>query len=149
MRHRAFLRLAGSLGILLSPNLVWGQPQPTFPYADVASLGIAREQLTWLGNEINTWVGSGELVGAELLVLRSGQVVHHEAYGWSDREARRPLERNSIFTIQSMSKPFTAAAILTLVEEGLLSLGDPLRRYVPGFPNDSTTIHHLLTHTSG
>lgn len=148
MRHR-LVRLAAFLAILLSPDLVLGQPQPTFPYADVASLGVAREQLSWLGNEINTWVGSGELVGAELLVARSGQVIHHEAYGWSDREARRPLERNSIFTIQSMSKPFTAAAILTLVDEGLLSLDDPVRRHVPRFPNESTTIHHLLTHTSG
>ncbi len=59
------------------------------------------------------------------------------------------MERNSLFSIKSMSKPFTATAILILEEDGKLSLDDPVSRYVPTFTNDSTTIHHLLTHTSG
>jgi CubicO group peptidase (beta-lactamase class C family) len=102
-----------------------------------------------LGREIEEWVAAGELVGAELLIVRGGETIHHAAYGWSDREAQRPLDTNSIFAIQSMSKPFTALAVLQLVEEGRLSLDDRVIEHIPGFPDERVTIENLLTHTSG
>jgi CubicO group peptidase (beta-lactamase class C family) len=126
-----------------------GLVAPAFPYARPAEVGLSSEKLDRLGDEIVSWIANGELVGAELLVIKDGKAVCHEAYGWGDREARRPLRRNSIFTIQSMSKPFTATAALMLVEEGKLSLDDPVSRYVQGFTHDSITVRHLLSHTSG
>jgi CubicO group peptidase (beta-lactamase class C family) len=126
-----------------------GLVAPAFPYARPGEVGLSSEKLDRLGDEIVSWIANGELVGAELLVIRSGKAVFHEAYGWGDREARRPLRRNSIFTIQSMSKPFTATAALMLVEEGKLLLDDPVSRYVQGFTHDSITVRHLLSHTSG
>jgi CubicO group peptidase (beta-lactamase class C family) len=126
-----------------------GLVAPAFPYARPDEVGWSAEKLDQLGDEIVTWIENGELVGAELLVIKSGKAVFHEAYGWSDREARRPMRRNSIFTIQSMSKPFTATAVLMLMEEGNLSLDDPVSRFVPGFTHDSITVQHLLSHTSG
>ncbi|MDX1748140.1 MAG: serine hydrolase domain-containing protein, partial [Halobacteriales archaeon] len=99
---------------------------------------------------IVSWVASGELVGAELLIVKDGRAAFHEAYGWSDREEMRPVERSSIWSIKSMSKPFTATAILMLADDGDLSLDDPVSRYVPGFAgHDGTSIRHLLSHTSG
>jgi CubicO group peptidase (beta-lactamase class C family) len=126
-----------------------GLVAPAFHYARSAEVGLSSEQLDRLGDEIVSWIANGELVGAELLVVKNGKAVFHEAYGWDDREARRPLRRNSIYTIQSMSKPFTATAALMLVEEGKLSLDDPVSRYVQGFTHDSITVRHLLSHTSG
>lgn len=126
-----------------------GTASPAFPYAPPEEVGLSIAPLHRLGDEITGWVASGELVGAELLVIKNEKAVFHEAYGWSDREAGQPMERNSIFSIKSMSKPFTAAAALLLVEDGQLALDDPVSHYVPGFISDRVTIHHLLSQTSG
>jgi CubicO group peptidase (beta-lactamase class C family) len=122
---------------------------PAFRYVQPEEVGLSSEKLNRLGDDIVSWIANGELVGAELLVIKSGRAVFHEAYGWGNREARRPMRRNSIFTIQSMSKPFTATAVLMLVEAGKLSLDASVSRYVPGFTHDSIRIQHLLSHTSG
>ncbi len=126
-----------------------GVESPAFPYAQPEEVGLSSAKLKRLADEVAHWVAGGEIVGAELLIVKHRRVVLHEAFGWSDREERRPLVRNSLFSIKSMSKPFTAAAILMLEEEGKLALTDPVIRYIPTFTNDSTTIRHLLTHTSG
>jgi CubicO group peptidase (beta-lactamase class C family) len=127
-----------------------GLVAPAFPYARPAEVGLSSEKLDWLGDEIVSWAASGELVGAELLIVKDGRAVFHESYGWSDRERRLPVERNSIWWIGGASKPFVATAILLLAEEGKLSLADPVSRYIPNFAGDArTTIRNLLTHTSG
>ena len=116
-----------------------GVESPAFPYAQPEEVGLSSAKLKRLADEVAHWVAGGELVGAELLIVKDRRIVLHEAFGWSDREERRPMERNSIFSIKSMSKPFTAASILMLEEDGKLSLSDPVSRYVPTFTNDSTT----------
>lgn len=132
-----------------------GLVAPHFPYARPEEVGLSTETLNRIGDEITEWIGgdwiySGELVGAELLVVKDGKAVFHEAYGWSDRERQLPMRRNSIFSIKSMSKPFTATAVLMLVDERRLSLDDPVREHIPAFVGDPrTTIRHLLSHTSG
>ncbi|HUF89261.1 MAG TPA: serine hydrolase [Gemmatimonadota bacterium] len=127
-----------------------GIEDAAFPYAQPEDVGLSSEKLDRLGEEITEWVANGDLVGAELLIIKEGKAVFHEAYGWSDREARKPVERNSIWSIKSMSKPVTATAVLMLAERGKLSLDDPVSLYVPGFAGDKrTTIRHLLAQTSG
>ena len=94
--------------------------------------------------------GRQKVSGAELLIVKDGRSVFHEAYGWADREARKPVQRDAIWSIKSMSKPVTATAVLMLAEAGKLSLDDPVRRYIPGFAGgEGTRIRHLLAHTSG
>ncbi len=126
-----------------------GVESPAFPYAQPEEVGLSSAKLNRLADEVAHWVAGGEIVGAELLIVKDRRIVLHEAFGWADREERRPMERNFLFSIKSMSKPFSAAAILMLEEDGKLSLADPVSRYIPTFTNDSTTIYHLLTHTSG
>ena len=126
-----------------------GIENPAFPYAEPEQVGLSTEELARLDDEITSWVANGDLVGAELLIIKDGWAVFHEAYGWADREERRPMERNTIFSIMSMSKSFTATAVLMLAGAGDLSLDDPVSRYLPAFPDDETTIHHLLSQTSG
>lgn len=104
-----------------------GLVAPPFPYARPEEVGLSSETLNRIGDEITEWIGgdwiySGELVGAELLVVKDGTAVFHEAYGWSDRERQFPMRRNSIFSIKSMSKPVTATAVLMLADEGRLSI---------------------------
>ncbi|MEJ2258052.1 MAG: serine hydrolase [Woeseiaceae bacterium] len=92
------------------------------------------------------------MVGAEILIIQHGRTLLHEAYGWSDRDEKRPLERNSIYRIRSMTKPVTGTAVLMLVEDGKIALDDPVGRFLPSFDNkrsQSVTVRQLLTHTSG
>ncbi len=126
-----------------------GIENPAFPYVEPKEVGLASEKLNRLGDEITSWVANGELVGGELLIIKDGKAVFHEAYGWNDLEELRPMRRNSVFWAGSMGKPVTATAVLVLIEQGRLSLDDRVNEYIPEIPNDSLRIRHLLAHTSG
>lgn len=84
-----------------------------------------------------------------VLVAERGQILFSEAYGWENHEERDSLTLESSFQLASVSKQFTAAAILLLVQDGKLSLEDSIRNYFPQLPYYNTTIHHLLTHRAG
>jgi CubicO group peptidase (beta-lactamase class C family) len=92
----------------------------------------------------------GRLNGA-VLVRRHGQTVLERAYGAADRASGRPNTPETIYQIASISKQFTAAAILLLQEVGALSIHERLQTWAPGGPAgwEAITLHHLLTHTSG
>lgn len=94
---------------------------------------------------------TGRVPGAAVLVLRDGEPVVRKGYGLADLEQGTPVTPDTRFRLASVSKQFTAAAILLLVQDGSLSLDDPLRRWLPGLPpaTDGITLHHLLSHTSG
>jgi CubicO group peptidase (beta-lactamase class C family) len=85
------------------------------------------------------------------LVARGGDVVLHEGYGLADRENDVPYTAATVFDIGSITKQFTAAAILKLEEEGRLQTDDPISRFFPDVPEDKQpiTVHHLLTHSAG
>jgi CubicO group peptidase (beta-lactamase class C family) len=94
---------------------------------------------------------TGNVPGAALLVLRDGEAVVARGYGYADLERRIAVSPRSNFRLASLTKQFTAAAILLLAEDGVLSLDDPLRRWLPSLPDavDAVTLRHLLSHTSG
>ena len=99
---------------------------------------------------LEAWIGHGDLVGAEVLVIRGSEIILHEAYGWKDREAGVPMQTHSIYSLASLTKPVTALAVLMLVDEGALSLDDPVSRYIPDVGGDPrATVRDLLGHTSG
>lgn len=89
--------------------------------------------------------------GAAILVVDDGVVVFRRAYGMADLELEVELEPDMVFRLGSITKQFTAAAILLLAEDGKLALDDPLTRFLPEYPvgDEVPTIEHLLTHTSG
>jgi len=111
-------------------------------------------------------VASGRFAGAAMAVWRAGEM-QAGSVGWRDKEANLPIERDTIFRIASMTKPITSVAALMLLEEGKLSLDDPISRWAPEFGTmrvlrspagslDDTvpaqreiTIGDLLTHRSG
>jgi CubicO group peptidase (beta-lactamase class C family) len=122
----------------------------SFPHVAPAEVGVSSNGLQLLDQEINSWVESGQLIGGELLIIKDKKTIYHKVHGWADREAKRPLKLNAIWSIKSMTKPFTASAIMLLAEHGKLSLSDKVTNYLPKFAGDSsTTIAHLLSHTSG
>lgn len=89
--------------------------------------------------------------GGVLLIARQGNILYHKAFGNADLENNAPMQPDMIFRIGSITKQFTAVAILQLAEAGKLSLQDSIQTYLKNFPSKghTLTIEHLLTHTSG
>lgn len=94
---------------------------------------------------------AGDLPGAAVLVLHDGEVLARRGYGLADLEAGARVTPETRFRLASVSKQFTAAAILLLAQDGKLSLDDPVKRWLPSLPGaaDAITLKHLLTHSSG
>jgi CubicO group peptidase (beta-lactamase class C family) len=91
-----------------------------------------------------------ELPGLAVLVSRDGKIAYQSGFGFADVEKKTPVTTETKFRIGSISKQFTAAAILRLAEDGKLALTDPLEKFFPGFPRGGEImLHQLLTHTSG
>jgi CubicO group peptidase (beta-lactamase class C family) len=85
-----------------------------------------------------------------VLLAKGGKVLFEKGYGYADREAKVPNSGTTEFRIGSISKPFTAILVLQLQERGLLSLKDPVTKFIPDYPKgDSILVEHLLNHTSG
>jgi CubicO group peptidase (beta-lactamase class C family) len=102
-----------------------------------------------LDNYFQALEGAG--FSGAVLVARKGEVLLSKGYGLCDRRRKAPCTADTVFDIGSITKQFTAAAILKLEEAGKLRVEDPLSKHLPGVPDDkaAVTLHHLLTHTSG
>lgn len=89
--------------------------------------------------------------GAAVIVVREGKVIFRKGYGLANVELGVPVEPDMVFRLGSVTKQFTAVAILMLAEQGKLSLDDDLTKFLPDYPTkgQKITIEHLLTHTSG
>ncbi|MBW2268666.1 MAG: beta-lactamase family protein [Deltaproteobacteria bacterium] len=116
---------------------------------------------------MQAYVDEEKLAGLVTLIARRGKVAHFEAFGMQDREAARPMQRDTLFRIYSMTKPITSVAVLILFERGHFLLHDPITKYIPELeglrviedpagPLDRTrpleraiSIRDLLVHTSG
>jgi CubicO group peptidase (beta-lactamase class C family)/uncharacterized pyridoxamine 5'-phosphate oxidase family protein len=91
-----------------------------------------------------------ESSGAAVVVAKDGKILFEKGYGLGDVEHGVPVGLETKFRIGSITKQFTAAAILKLQEEGKLNVTDRLSKFIPDYPRgDEVTVHHLLTHTSG
>lgn len=89
--------------------------------------------------------------GATVIVTRGGRTIYSASRGLADIAGRRPLEAGTVFRLGSLTKQFTAAIVLQLVQEGRISLDDPVSRFLPDYPQPGAraTVRQLLTHTSG
>ena len=131
------------------------------------SVGISASPLNEIDTAMQALIDQGKFAGIATLIARYGKVAHFGCYGKLDLALDKPIQANSLFRIQSLTKPITAVAVLILYDEGHFDLDDPVSKWVPEFKNfkvmkDSTdinselvdlekeiTFRHLLTHTSG
>jgi CubicO group peptidase (beta-lactamase class C family) len=156
---RTFCQLVLVASSLAAPALAQGQQSAT-------RLGFSIDRLSRIDSVLQRAVSRGEIAGAVALVMHDGRPVYERAVGWSDREASRRMRVDDIFRIASQTKALTSVGIMALVEEGKLSLRDPVGRYIPAFERTTVimrsdtgraivparrriTIRDLLTHTSG
>lgn len=116
---------------------------------------------------VQPFVDRHELAGAVTMVAAKDSILDVEAFGYADIAAGREMTPDALFWIASMSKPITATAVMMLVDEGKLSLDDPIEKYLPEFkglmvvseqddehtllrrPSQLPTVRHVLSHTSG
>ena len=130
--------------------------------------GFCTARLQRIGSLMQGYVDRGDLAGMIATVARQGKTVYREKFGWADKEARKPMQDDTIFAIASMTKPITAVALMTLYEEGHFYLNTPVSKFIPAFKNVKVcagvaengsliltdidrpvTFRHLFTHTSG
>ena len=102
-----------------------------------------------LNRKVDSWIENGQVVGTEYMVFVGDELWVHEAKGWRDKENAVPMDLNTIFDIQSMTKPVVATGIFRLATQGLLDLDDPISKFIPTFAPHSTTIRQALTRTDG
>jgi len=128
-----------ALLVVLAPPLARGAEPTLDPDLRTAIDAAARETLASTGAP-----------SASIAVVRNGRVAYLQAYGSARLDPPAPAATSMRYSIGSVSKQFTASAILMLAEEGKLSLDDPVGRFVPGLTRaDAVTIRQLLSHTSG
>ena len=162
----ARLGLASLVAVTLAAAVPLAQAPATRQTASATRAGFSVERLKRVDALLQRYVDENRLAGAVALVLRDGQPVYERAVGWADKEANRKMTTDTIFRIASQTKAITSTAVLQLMEEGRIGLGDLVSKWVPAFatttvqvmgPNGPSvvpakraiTIRDLLTHTAG
>src|SRR5437660_114563 len=97
------------------------------------TVGLSGDRLRRIHETIQRHMESRQIAGAVTLVARKGNIAHLEAQGMMDLDSKKPMAKDSIFRIWSMSKPIAGVAILMLMEEGKVRLNDPVSKFIPEF----------------
>jgi len=127
---------------------------------EVAATGIERTECGALDEWMKSFLMEHSIPGGSLAVMRDGKLLYARGFGWADREAKTPVQPDSLFRIASVSKPITAVATLKLAEEKRLKVDDRVLDYLPFDPHFEAdgkfderwrqiTIAHCLSHTGG
>ena len=118
------------------------------PNMDMYNNASEAEKLDFIDQWLKNLSAKRKFNGA-ILIAVDGEEILMNTYGYSDVERTKPLTNQSSFRLASVSKQFTAMAIMILKEQGKLNFDDPVKNYLDNFPYKDVTIRHLLTHTSG
>jgi len=139
--RRSFFALSVSLFLLASLNV--GQVGAQTCYEKLKDIEAKVDAY------VKPYINAGGFSGT-ILMAKGGKILLSKGYGMANYELDVPNRPQTKFHIASVSKSFTAAAIMILQERGELSTNDALTKFIPDYPDgDKITIHHLLTHTSG
>jgi CubicO group peptidase (beta-lactamase class C family) len=139
---------------------------PVLPRVEADAVGMSSERLGRIRLALEREVKEGRIPGAVTAIARRGKIAYLEAVGYRDAAAQAPLWADAVFSIASMTKPMTSAAIMMLHEEGRLLLGDPVSKFLPALAHMKVvkpgsngtetvsaeremTVQDLLRHTSG
>ncbi len=138
------------------------QPTNSFTTAH-ESVTLTERYIANLDASTQAYLDQQRLSGTVSLLAHQGEIIYQSAQGYADIEAQTPMQENTLFRLASLTKPVTSVAAMILVEQGKLSLNDPISKYLPAFANlkvyvdESTrealekpiTIKNLLMHTAG
>jgi CubicO group peptidase (beta-lactamase class C family) len=96
-------------------------------------VGISSQRLQRIHDLVQRSIDAENFSGAVTLVARNGKIAHFEAQGLMDIETSKPIAKDTMFRIMSMTKPVVGVAVLMMVEEGKVRLNDPISRFIPEF----------------
>ena len=162
---RRLPRLAAFL--FLSLLSIRASPDWPLPVTTPAAAGFSAGRLDNLHRTLAASVDTGRYAGYVVLLARDGQIVDWRAHGWQDVAAHKPMARDSIVQIYSMTKIVTSVAVLMLLEDGKLKLDDPVEKFLPALKDRQVltggtadtpeltpavrplVVRDLLTHTAG
>ena len=119
--------------ILLVLATAFSLSAASLPTTKPEDLGLSTERLRQIHAMVQRHIDAGDITGAVVLVARKGQIAYLEAQGIMDAESRKPMTRDSMFRMASMTKPVIGTSIMMMLEEGKLQLGDPVSKYIPEF----------------
>ncbi len=156
---------------LATPHYAHAQQAQAAPAAADIVQGMSRERLGRIAGVMKQEIDKGHFPGAVTLIARRGEIVHFEAHGFLDQAKTKPIAKDSIFRMASMTKAITTVAAMMLVEQGVFKINDPIEQYLPELKdlkvevsktsadgtvttedvavNRSVTIQDLMRHTSG
>jgi CubicO group peptidase (beta-lactamase class C family) len=129
------LRSALVLAFVLLTTIVRSTGADPLPAAKPESVGLSAERLERLARVLRRDVEQGRMPGAVVAIARRGKLAYYEAFGFSDKAANRPMPKDAIFALASMTKPMAAVAALMLVEQSDLLMNDPIGNYLPALKN--------------
>jgi CubicO group peptidase (beta-lactamase class C family) len=163
--------VAAGLAVLIVAMAAGGQRAGRSESPLPVSASLSQDGLARVGDYMRNEITTGKIAGAVLLIQQHGQPVLFESFGVRDVDGKRPMTADTIFRLYSMSKAVTSVAAMMLVDDGKLSLDDPLSTYIPAFADVNVgierrdengklvlvrepvdrpiTIKDLLRHTSG
>jgi len=128
------LRLFGVLVALLAATALSARTAGSVPNVSKAEdVGFSTERLQRVHEAVARHIEAKDVSGAVTLVARRGKIVEFEAQGLADIESKKPMMKDSIFRLASMSKPITAVAVMMMVEEGKVRLTDRVSAFIPEF----------------
>src|SRR3954451_3160547 len=126
--------LVRTIGALLALSLAVPAAAQGIPKAQSPEeVGFVAARLKRLSDRLEEGVKNSEIPGAVVLIARNGRIAMFDAFGYRDKEAKAPMKTDAIFRIASMTKPIVSVAAMILVEEGKLSLAEPVSKYIPAF----------------
>lgn len=148
------------LSVLLAAPIA---AQSDLPMAKPETVGMSSQRLERIHAFIQDYIDTNQIAGAVTLVARKGKVVHLEAQGWRYKEENSPMDKDTIFSLMSMTKPIVSTALMMLWEDGKFMLDDPISKWLPSYANKQVldavsgqrvpahpiTVRNILTHTSG
>jgi CubicO group peptidase (beta-lactamase class C family) len=132
---------AAFAALIIASTLVLVRPlTAAAPTGKPEDVGLSSERLKRVSELVQRHITAGNFSGAVTLVARNGRIAHHEAHGLMDIDAKKPMVKDGIFRIMSMTKPVVGVAILMMMEEGKVRLQDPVSKFIPEWKNMTVAV---------
>src|SRR5687767_1253761 len=125
---------------LLAAILVGTTLRAASPTVRPEEVGLSADRLKRVTELMQRLIDAKTFSGAVTLVARNGRIAHFEAQGQMDLESKKPMQKDAIFRIMSMTKPVVGVSVMMLVEEGRIRLTDPVSRFIPELQNLKVTV---------
>ena len=132
MKRISFLVMAAVM--LIAPSCARNTvPQEFVRGVDPAKLGVSQESIASLDAKLESFINDHRVPCATAFIAKGGKVVYEKSFGVKDIDTKAPAETDDIYVLYSQTKAIVAVAFMTLYEQGLVKLDDPIDKYIPGF----------------